>query len=155
MVGIAGKVLAFQRHGARRHVHTGILLQEEPDEKPVVEPTGDAFLLQDDGKTRFYVGDTSKTTKAELWATTKKLFENATEGKRVCALDSGATYELFYWNKGWKSLGTKQFVDKKKPLIFDKVPADRVYWLIKKDETNIDDRDERIFTLEDGKMVWW
>jgi len=92
---------------------------------------------------------------ADLWATTKKTFENATENKRICGLDSGATYELFYWNRGWQSLGTKAFTDKTKPLTFDKVPADRLYWLIKKDDTNPDDREERIFTLDDGKMIWW
>lgn len=58
-------------------------------------------------------------------------------------------YELFYYDKGWVSLG------KRKPetyaLVYDGVPAYALFLL--KDRTV--GREERPFTYENGEQVWW
>ncbi|MDR1668314.1 MAG: transglutaminase domain-containing protein, partial [Bacteroidales bacterium] len=63
---------------------------------------------------------------------------------------TGDTYELFYRDGGaWYSAGKQTAATD--ALIFDGVPAGTVYWL-----RNLSrGREERIFTYEDGKQVWW
>jgi hypothetical protein len=62
----------------------------------------------------------------------------------------GDVYELFYWAKdGWQSLGTQQAGDIR--LTFKSVPDNALLWL--RDLTR--GKEERIFTYENGKQVWW
>jgi len=61
----------------------------------------------------------------------------------------GDTYELFFWNNEWVSLGTKEGLDFQ-PLTFN-APQGALYWL--KDKTG--GKEERIFTYEDGKQFFW
>ncbi|MDQ6527682.1 hypothetical protein [Flavobacterium sp. LHD-85] len=61
----------------------------------------------------------------------------------------GNIYELFYWNEGWKSLGRK--TAKTTFLIYTNVPKKSLLWLRNLTEGN----EERIFTYENGKQVWW
>ena len=62
----------------------------------------------------------------------------------------GDTHELLYWGKkGWVSLGKRQANDIK--LIYENVPSETIYWI-----RNLSrGRDERIFTYEKGKQLWW
>jgi hypothetical protein len=66
------------------------------------------------------------------------------------AVEMGDDYELFYWAEGrWKTLGKKKA---EMPwLIYEGVPVDGLYLL--RDLTK--GIDERIFTYEDGKQVFW
>lgn len=66
------------------------------------------------------------------------------------AVEMGDEYEFFYWNEGrWKSLGKKKA---NMPwLIYEEVPMDGLYLL--RDLTK--GVDERIFTYEEGKQVFW
>ncbi len=61
----------------------------------------------------------------------------------------GHEYELFYYDRKWVSMG------RKKPTNFeatyDRVPANTL--LLLKDHTT--GREERVFTYEDGRQVWW
>lgn len=61
----------------------------------------------------------------------------------------GDTYELFIWNDGWVSMGTKTGMDFQ-PLTYN-VPLGGLYWLKDKSRGN----EERIFTYEDGKQFFW
>lgn len=58
-------------------------------------------------------------------------------------------YELFYFDKQWISLG------KKRPetdfLIYENIPDNALLWL--RDQTR--GEEERIFTYENGRQVWW
>jgi hypothetical protein len=64
------------------------------------------------------------------------------------AIDIGDTYELFYFNKGWVSLGKK--VANNLYLKFQDVPDNAL--LLLRDLTK--GRDERIFIFRDGNQVW-
>jgi hypothetical protein len=61
----------------------------------------------------------------------------------------GDIYELFYWQDGWKSLGQEKA--KSIYLIYKNVPKNAVLWL----RNLTEGVEERIFTYENGRQVWW
>jgi hypothetical protein len=62
----------------------------------------------------------------------------------------GDIHELLYWDKnGWVSLGKREATDIK--LVYENVPSDGLYLL----RNHSRGQDERIFTYENGKQVWW
>lgn len=66
-------------------------------------------------------------------------------------IKKGDLYELFYWYAyGWKSHG-KMVGGDVFELVFDDVPQGALYLL--RDHTS--GKEERIFTYEDGKQIWW
>ena len=65
------------------------------------------------------------------------------------AIISTDTYELFYWNGEWKSLGRKK--TEGDSLIYDKVPENALLWL----RNLTKGREERPFTYENGRQIWW
>ena len=63
----------------------------------------------------------------------------------------GDTYELFYWDKNsWQSAGI-QIAPQYNFIRFSNVPSDAVFLL----RNHTRGKEERIFTYEDGKQVWW
>lgn len=66
------------------------------------------------------------------------------------AVEPYDTYELFFWKNGmWNSVGKKK---PGKPYVtYSKVPSNTVYLL--RDMTK--GKEERVFTYEDGKQIWW
>lgn len=60
----------------------------------------------------------------------------------------GNLYQLFYWDNGWKSAGTKRA--RYNFLQFDNVPRNRVYWLRNLTEGN----EELPFFYRDGKQLF-
>ena len=64
-------------------------------------------------------------------------------------IEQGKNYELFYWDNEWVSLG--QTIADSYILEYPNVPSNALYWLHCVDET----KDERIFTYENGKQVFW
>ena len=66
-------------------------------------------------------------------------------------IETGDEYELCYWNSKsfWDDLGKKKATDN--VLLFHKIPANGLYIL--KDLTK--GKEERIFTYEEGKQIWW
>lgn len=61
----------------------------------------------------------------------------------------GDQYELFYYDDGWISTGIKESDGFK--VTFDNVPDGSILWLRDISKGN----EERIFTYENGKQVWW
>lgn len=61
-------------------------------------------------------------------------------------------YELLYIdeNKQWTSAGRK-IATEDDMIIFDNIPAGTLYWL----RNHTRGREERIFTYENGKQIWW
>ncbi|QDH78000.1 transglutaminase domain-containing protein [Echinicola soli] len=62
---------------------------------------------------------------------------------------SGLKYELFYWDKRWVSLGVQEA--KSNQLTYTSPVSGGIYLLRCLDEG----KEERIFTYENGKQVWW
>ena len=61
----------------------------------------------------------------------------------------GNKYELFYYDRGWQSLGIK--TTDKQYLEYNNVPSQTLFLL--KNLTR--GREERIFTYENNKQIWW
>jgi hypothetical protein len=62
----------------------------------------------------------------------------------------GNEYELFYWgNKQWNTLGKQVASDDY--LIYKSVPTGTLYWL----HCHTEGKEERIFTYENGRQIWW
>ena len=64
-------------------------------------------------------------------------------------IDIGDTYELFFWDRGWRSLGRQ--VAEKEYLVYENVPNGALFWL----RNLTKGKEERIFTYENGGQVWW
>lgn len=61
----------------------------------------------------------------------------------------GDEYELFYWNNEWMSLGRQVSDDYQ--LIYNNVPKNTLLWLRNLTKGS----EERPFTYENGKQIWW
>lgn len=66
-------------------------------------------------------------------------------------IKEGELYELFYWDREWKSLGRQVGSRQLQYLEYDNVPDNAL--LLLRNLTK--GKEERIFTYEDGKQVWW
>lgn len=115
-----------------------------------VVPAGPAFILHGDCSQSAYLADEAKAAPVTLIATTKRQLAASTDGTAKAYLTPGTEYELSVWHDGWQAVGKYQ-ADDKGAVVFDKVPAGGLYWLTAKDS----DREERIFTLDTDKQVWW
>jgi hypothetical protein len=62
----------------------------------------------------------------------------------------GFTYELFIWkNNNWQPLGEKEATNNY--LEYSNIPIDALFWL----RCYTKGQEERIFTVENGRQVWW
>lgn len=65
-------------------------------------------------------------------------------------IEIGDEYELMYWHDGdWKSLGKQKATSN--TLVFGKMPSGGLYVI----RNLTKGHEERIFTYEDGKQIWW
>lgn len=63
----------------------------------------------------------------------------------------GELYELFYWDaSGWRSLG-RQTGTMEGELVYENVPSNALFLL----HNHTKGQEERIFTYEDGRQIWW
>ncbi|MBC8213946.1 MAG: transglutaminase domain-containing protein [Candidatus Marinimicrobia bacterium] len=107
------------------------------------------FILQNNGALTELTLDKNSIHDISLVSTTQKTIAQATEGKIITFLKEEKEYEFFYWNDEWISLGSK--IASKQPMLFENVPIGCLYWLVEKDSR----KEERIFTIENGKQIWW
>lgn len=114
-----------------------------------IMPFGSPFILDIDGILAELEPDDSNKQPVQLISTTRRKQEISTDGIVETFLTTGQEYELFYWSDGWQTLAKS--VAENKPLVFDSIPAGCLYWLVATDS----DKEERIFTIEDGRQVWW
>jgi len=110
-----------------------------------------AFLVDGQGKIKYFVPDTIHKTTVDLYTTTRRAIVKTTDEIRQANFKPGKEYELYYWDKEWRLIGTKKAEDKK-PLHFESVPKNALYWLKEKDGKE----EERIFSLnKDNQLYWW
>lgn len=65
-------------------------------------------------------------------------------------IEIGDEYDLLYWHEnGWTSLGKKKATENK--LVYDEVPSGGVYII----RNLTKGCEERIFTYDEGKQIWW
>ena len=64
---------------------------------------------------------------------------------------NGELYELFYWNNKWESLGQQTGSSETYKLTYKNAPTHALFLL----RNLTKGTEERIFTYENGKQVWW
>lgn len=64
-------------------------------------------------------------------------------------IEKGDDYELFYYNYGWHSLGRR--IADADSLLYHNVPENALFWL----RNHTKGKEERIFTYENGRQIWW
>ncbi len=114
-----------------------------------VAPWGAPFLLDSNCNVGKFRPEDDSVITTSLVSTTHRKQKASTDGIAETFLTVGQEYELFYFDDGWESLGMSVAGDE--PLVFTDVPAGCLYWLVATDSDN----EERIFTIEDGKQIWW
>jgi len=115
-----------------------------------IVPYGAPFILGVDCQIRKCRPVETERISAKLISTTRRQQAISTDGIAQSFFDPGQEYELFYWADGWQSLG-KSIAEAHNPLSYENVPGNGLYWLV----ADNSDKEERIFTLENGRQVWW
>lgn len=113
-----------------------------------IVPCGAPFIVDKDDQIIPLVADTTQKLSIKLFAT-NPVNNQAVGDSLKSYLVSGKTYELFYWENEWKSLG--KVTAENKPLEYQNVPSNGLYWLVEDDSK----KEERIFTIRDGRQIWW
>lgn len=104
-------------------------------------PIGDPFILKMNGEITNCKADFSKQQSIRVIS---KYPEDESNN-----IFLGQNYELLYWHKGWVSLGTQ--IAKSNYLIFDNAPVNALFWI----RNHSEGKQERIFTYENEKQIWW
>ena len=112
-------------------------------------PAANPFILTKNGDKKFLNGNNLFEEEVVLRSVIKKNIDRSKKDGRTVFLEVGEKYELFYWEDGWESFGTQ--IATESPLKFIKLPAKRLYWLVKENS----DEEERIFTYDNNKQIWW
>jgi len=112
---------------------------------------GQPFILHKDGSTRTVQTDGIRVDVSTTESTDKRVtYEGMTDESVSVPLNVGKEYHLQQWVDGaWKNISTA--VGFEKPMTFIAVTSGGLYWLIEVDGN----REERPFTIEDGKIVRW
>ncbi len=120
-------------------------------QKSKLIPAGYPFLLDTLNNIHYFIPDTNNLITLTAYSTTRRSIYKTTDKISKATFNAGKEYTLYYWNKEWKEIG-KQTARKDKPLVFKKVPANALYWLVEKDGR----KEERIFSLDkNGNQLWW
>ncbi|NOY89367.1 MAG: transglutaminase domain-containing protein, partial [FCB group bacterium] len=115
-----------------------------------IVPYAPPFILKNDCQLVKLASRQQHLEAVSLISTNPYKRPKATDSTIKSYLKPEQKYELFYWQDGWQSLGEK-VAQKDKPLVFEKVPSDGLYWLV----ADSSDKEERIFTIDKSKQVWW
>ena len=114
-----------------------------------IEPYGAPFILTDSCTMVKLDPELKSAREINLGKVAGRELAVATDGVGERPVQPGQQYELFYWLDGWKSLGKKAV--NQEGLIFEAFSDGGLYWLV----ADGSKKDERIFTIEDNKQVWW
>ncbi len=118
-----------------------------------IVPAAPPFILTGEGEQRILDAGTAQSSQPitiEIAAVAPVTPDADTKrDKPMVVVKPGKTYELFVWNKGWQSLGKKQAGDE--PVSFEAAPGGRLFWLVEENSRRL----ERIFTVADGKQIFW
>jgi hypothetical protein len=104
-------------------------------------PLGNPFILYSNGFTK----ELKPETKIKQTLTLIRKYPDDETNKIM----PGDVYELFYWDGNWKSLGIIKAIGDK--INFDSAPLNALFLLRDLTKGN----QERIFTYENSKQVWW
>lgn len=106
-----------------------------------LSPIGDPFILTKDGKIVICKANPEQKQSVKILS---KYPEDVSNN-----IFPGENYELLYWQNGWVSLGTQ--VAKTNFLMYENAPTNALFWI----RNHTKGVQERIFTYENNKQIWW
>ena len=113
-------------------------------------PVAHPVVLHEDGTVRWLQADEENRMPLELVRKYPYYGRNYSRPYDSNCVRKGDLYELRYWKEGWQSLGL-QTAESDNSLRYDSVPRNALLWL----HNHSGGVEERIFTYENGKQVWW
>lgn len=116
-------------------------IQKDSNAKNLFDNDPLTYYQVDGGIDMWIGGELNKPTEIDLIG-----FAPRNDDNSIVPTD---TYELFYWNGQWNSLGKKTPTENL--IIYNNVPKNALLWL--RDLTR--GREERPFTYENGQQIWW
>ena len=117
-----------------------------------IHPAAPPFILGKDGNVELLSGTEHNNDNIKVEITTLK---PATDDDDThieipqIVVKQDKTYKMLYWNGQWESLGTHTATEK--PVTFDNLPKNKLYWMVEENSKRL----ERIFTVKNGKQLWW
>ncbi|MBN2383976.1 transglutaminase domain-containing protein [bacterium] len=141
----------LEGQGARfQHMGRGIVYLPAYYIEDAIVPAGPVVILDENGAIRRLSGGEQTHDRISLSITRPDAHDADSQQLRTATtVKPGHTYEFFYWENDWQSLGHKTTTND--TLSFEHIPQNRLYWVIEVDGTKI----ERIFTIEDDRPRWW
>jgi hypothetical protein len=112
-------------------------------------PAGDPIIVRTDGSMERLRGHSEGISGVLTASAPRRKSVDTHVETPVSHLKEGTTYEFYFWDGDWQLLET--FTAGTEPHGFLRLPKDGLYWLIEKDFRKL----ERIFTIKDGRQVWW
>lgn len=120
-------------------------LYENEEVSPVSEP----FIVNSDGSLQYKKVNIDESVAFTIDNVPIRAQAASSETVARAPLASGVTYKLQYWQDGdWRDFGI--FTPKESLLSIRGLPAGGLYWL---STENSDE--ERVFTVEEGKQIFW
>jgi hypothetical protein len=115
-----------------------------------IVPAGPPFIVTREGTIRELRPLDGEDLEIEIAVTAPETPDADTRrNKPRVVVKPGKTYELFVWKGGWTSLGRQTAGED--PVAFESVPAGGLYWMVAEGSRRL----ERIFTIDEGRQVWW
>lgn len=91
---------------------------------------------------------TTKTFLADLTQTSQVIIA---EKEKYLKFKLGISYQLFYWDNGWKTLGKQTVNEPITEMKFEKVPKNALLLFLASDSRGL----ERPFIMENGERIWF
>ena len=127
----------------------GIVYLPVSYENKEIVPLAPPFILRADCNMTQLAVDSTATTSVLLTGTTERAVSASTETIKSIPLKKGQEYELHYWQDGWQL--HQSFVADTGEISIGDLPSGGLHWLV----ATGSGRDERIFTVEDGRQLFW
>lgn len=116
-------------------------------------PAAAPFILEESGALRPLDGGANAADKLSIAISVTRPATPDADTRRdkpMLIVEPARPHELFVWDAGWQSQG-RQSAEAARPVWFEGVPSGRLLWLV----ADGSERLERIFTIEDGRQVFW
>jgi hypothetical protein len=134
-------------HGAKAKLTGQVIGKKQPKTNPLYANVFDGITA-----TKYRAPDADSTWVGLAFDSPKSIrriaYLPANDDNCIC---NGELYELFYWDSQWVSLGKQTGSNETYRLTYTNVPTNAL--LLLRNLTK--GKDERIFTYERGKQVWW
>jgi len=134
------------------HVGRNIVCLPMTHDGKELKAISDPVLVLEDGTLRTLTGKQEPTAVIANSVRPKRKSVDTGKQTDISYLKDGQIYILKRWQDGaWQIVGGATAKDK--PLTFENLAADGLYWLVPKDDSTR--RLERVFTIENGRQLWW